>query len=172
MTSPIDALTFHTRSGKACSHYARHGLDCDEYDALYTRANGRCEICGVPEEQAARKKLFIDHFENKEVTYVRGLVCARCNHVMCSYDGNRSWGERTTPWKEAAARYAANAWQRPRPKPKKAKPEEDRVVAVVLPADPRVLAGALLRTMSRSDLDELIAHLQQDGPRADDTAAA
>ena len=158
MTSPIDALTFHTRSGKACSHYARHGLDCDEYDALYTRANGCCEICGTPEAEAARKKLFIDHFEDKEVTYVRGLVCARCNHVMCSYDGNRSWGERTTPWKEAAARYAANAWQSPRQKPKVDKPER-RQVMVFLPTAPKVLADALLRTMSRDELDELIAHL-------------
>lgn len=168
MTSPIGALILHTRSGKACSHYSRHGLDCDEYDALYQRANGCCEICGIPEVEAARQKLFIDHFENDEVTYVRGLLCARCNHVMCSHDGNRSWGKKTTPWKDAAARYAANAWQSPRPKPKAVKPER-REVMVFLPTEPKVLAAALLRTMSRDELDELIDHL---APSADAEGAA
>ncbi|MFF7631496.1 endonuclease domain-containing protein [Streptomyces cyaneofuscatus] len=155
--APIETPVLHTRSGKACSHYSRHGLDCDEYDALYKRAKGCCEICGVPEAQAARQKLFIDHFENAEVTYVRGLVCTRCNHIMCSYDGNRSWGKKTTPWKDAAARYAANAWQSPRRKPEVVKP--DPVQIVFLPADPKALATALLRTMSRSELNDLIAHL-------------
>ena|SRR5690625_358126 len=65
-------------SSKWC-HHKNYGLSCGEYDALYERADGGCEICRVV------TKLVIDHCH--ESGMVRGLLCFRCNWRMSRVDG-------------------------------------------------------------------------------------
>lgn len=147
----------HNTDGKVCSHYARYRLTCDDYDAMYARANGCCEICGAAERDVPRKKLFVDHYEDEQTIYVRGLVCTRCNRVMSAWDGNDSWGTKLR-WKEAAARYAANSWQQPRAKtqPVPAPSSEKRMVIFAGPED---LAGHLRKALTADEISDLVARL-------------
>lgn len=63
-----------------CQHRI-YNLSCMEYDELYERAKGRCEICGIKEAFAPQAKLFIDHDHKigSGVDSIRGLLCGRCN---------------------------------------------------------------------------------------------
>lgn len=104
--------TRHNPAGKTCHHYARYRLTCDEFDALRVRSGGCCEICKTPEGQTASKKLCIDHYSRSGVSYVRGLLCNRCNTVMACLDGNKPWGANRI-WEDAARQYMAATWLTP-----------------------------------------------------------
>jgi hypothetical protein len=52
----------------------------EQYDELMTRADGKCEICGHPEERAGRDNLSIDH--NHTTLEIRGVLCSNCNHAL------------------------------------------------------------------------------------------
>ena len=93
----------HHPLGAICWHYSRFRLTCDEYDALRARAGDECEICRTPKAEAPNQRLVIDHFSGRPASYVRGLVCNRCNSVMSCHDGNKNWGPGTSPWREQAA---------------------------------------------------------------------
>lgn len=157
----------NNRTGKVCSHYARYGINCDEYDDLRMRAAGRCEICGTDEQDVPRKKLFVDHFEDDQTIHIRGLLCTRCNWVMAAWDGNRSWGD-SIRWKDAAARYASNTWEQPRRKDEPRTPlavAGSRIVAFASPGD---LAARLRECLSPEELAALEALLrEQPGVRQD-----
>jgi hypothetical protein len=103
----------HHPRGAICWHYSRFRLTCDEYDAMRARAGGSCEICGTAEMETRGRRLVVDHFSGRPASYVRGLVCDRCNSVMSCHDGHKNWGPLTTPWREKAAEYAANSWHSP-----------------------------------------------------------
>ncbi|SDK19234.1 hypothetical protein [Streptomyces indicus] len=64
----------------------------------------------TPEGETGGKRLIIDHFADSEESYVRGLICDRCNAVMACVDGRKRWGVNRA-WEAAARSYAANAWQ-------------------------------------------------------------
>lgn len=97
-----------------CHHYQLHNLTCDEFEALRERAGGRCEICGTPEDQTGGKRLVVDHFEGRGVSFVRGLICDKCNSVMACLDGNKAWGANRR-WEPQAREYEANSWHLPTP---------------------------------------------------------
>lgn len=68
-----------------CTHVRRHEsfrLDCKEYEALVTRASGRCEVCAEPNEA-----LMIDHDHILGRWAVRGLACQSCNLRLARVDG-------------------------------------------------------------------------------------
>lgn len=88
-----------------CHHFETYGMTCEEANALWTRAECRCEICGVLDVDAPFG-LFIDHDAYAGYNAVRGLLCTRCNKRI---DDPRGW-----PWPQDfaynAAHYLANAW--------------------------------------------------------------
>lgn len=156
----------HNQHGNACVHWQKHRMTCEEFDDLYARSQGLCEVCGIPEAETARKKLYVDHYEDDEVIYVRGLVCARCNSVMSAVDGNNSWGPKRLQLRKEAELYAASPWQQPRkknPKPKPKSPSDDYVM-LLLPRDPfaavEELAKNLRRRMTREQIEALLEHLK------------
>jgi hypothetical protein len=107
--------TRHHELGKVCHHFAYHGLTCDEYDALRARAAGHCEICGIAEEDTPRGFLVVDHFQQDRISFIRGLLCDRCNSgVMVCLDGRKVWGTNRR-WEARARAYEQNSWQRPSP---------------------------------------------------------
>ena len=55
----------------------KYGVEEEHYKLMYDRAEGRCELCGVEEEELPKKQLCVDH--NHETDEVRGLLCMSCN---------------------------------------------------------------------------------------------
>ncbi|MEU6674860.1 endonuclease domain-containing protein [Streptomyces sp. NPDC046925] len=100
----------HHPEGKLCHHYAEYRLSCDEFDSLHARAAGCCEICRTPQNETGGKRLVIDHYQDRNESFVRGLLCDKCNAVMACFDGRKRWGANRS-WEAAARRYAANSWQ-------------------------------------------------------------
>lgn len=87
---------------ESCQH-GTYSLTCEEYDALWEHAQGRCELCDIPASEAARGLLYIDHDHNYGYSAVRGLLCASCNVVMTYVDdGKRPWDARTRAYRDAA----------------------------------------------------------------------
>lgn len=64
-----------------CRH-ASYQMTCAEFDELYERAEGRCEICGVKERYTSPPRLVIDHDGPAGMHGVRGLLCNRCNSCL------------------------------------------------------------------------------------------
>lgn len=52
-----------------------YGITMDDYDKMYKKQNGCCEICSKRFE-----KLFIDH--SHVTNKVRGLLCGACNKMI------------------------------------------------------------------------------------------
>jgi hypothetical protein len=77
-------------------------MDCDEFDALWARAAGRCEICRVVWRFVVQQRLDIDHDPRKGDWAVRGLLCSRCN------TGLGTPGQMVGPEVDA---YLANPWR-------------------------------------------------------------
>lgn len=65
-----------------CDTHRLYGMDCAEFEALRARAAGRCEMCGIHEEETPLGKLAVDHAHEYGPTAVRGLVCSQCNSVL------------------------------------------------------------------------------------------
>jgi hypothetical protein len=106
--------TRHHPLGRTCHHFQYHRLTCDEYDSLRARAAGRCELCGIAEEEAGGKRLVVDHFELGSARFIRGVLCDKCNAVMSCLDGTKTWGQNRS-WEARALAYEANAWHQPPP---------------------------------------------------------
>lgn len=69
-------------------HHRIYYLTCDEFDLLWGRSGGRCEICGINETDTKAGRLYIDH--NQAAGHlVRGLLCDKCNAVMRRVDEGR-----------------------------------------------------------------------------------
>lgn len=88
------------------STHEAHGLSCEEFDELLKRADGRCEVCGIPQAEAARGLLYIDH-DNRRGTgkdHIRGMTCPKCNGDLRFIDSGAK-----TPT-SAQARYLEHAW--------------------------------------------------------------
>jgi len=95
-----------------CNHTA-YGLTCEDYEAMRDRAQDSCEICGTPDHETKRGQLVIDHFQAKNLFFVRGLLCDRCNSVMSRHDRTAPWGPATLPFAEKARAYHLNASSHP-----------------------------------------------------------
>ncbi|HEY9475199.1 MAG TPA: endonuclease domain-containing protein [Mycobacteriales bacterium] len=87
-----------------CQHKA-YRMTCVEFDALWERSGGACEICRVPFDGIAGNRVNIDH---KPPRYedVRGLLCVTCNTwVVAAHERGKRMDDR-------AAAYLANSWYR------------------------------------------------------------
>jgi len=96
--------------GKLCQHWEIYRLTCEEFEQLRARSGGRCEICGIAEEDTPRGYLIIEHYHHQDVWFVRGLVCDRCNHLMACHDRSAVWGPVTRPRAHLAAEFHRNGW--------------------------------------------------------------
>lgn len=86
-------------------HHGIYRLTCEEFDALWQRSGGRCELCGVLETETKRGRLNIDH-DQRSYHLVRGLLCDWCNGVVM----RRADEGRAKYITEETARYAADPW--------------------------------------------------------------
>lgn len=50
------------------------------YEQLLVRLGPYCNICGLPEQRADRKRLSLDHDHSTNI--IRGLLCSRCNTLL------------------------------------------------------------------------------------------
>lgn len=58
----------------------RFGLSQGQLEWLWSRSDGRCQICRKPFANAARRKMAGDH---SHVTgWTRGLLCEGCNYKL------------------------------------------------------------------------------------------
>ena len=57
---------------------ANFGLTIEEFNALYARCDGNCQICKKPESRKRRLSLDHDHKTGR----LRGFVCGRCNSLL------------------------------------------------------------------------------------------
>lgn len=78
-------------------------LTCEEFDALYTYAEGCCQICRTPEAETKAGRLGIDHARDYAYRAVRGLLCDKCNALMRRVDNRERRDAR-------ARRYMYDAW--------------------------------------------------------------
>jgi hypothetical protein len=83
-------------------------MDCAEFEALRARAAGRCELCGIAEEETALRQLVVDHAHEYGRTAVRGLVCSRCNSVLGVAEGR--WTPVQRGYDEQIAGYLRRSW--------------------------------------------------------------
>jgi hypothetical protein len=70
-------MTTALRTHDRCAHGA-YEMTCEEFDLLTDRSGGRCEFCGIPEVEAPRQSLVIDHDHRYGFPAVRGLICDAC----------------------------------------------------------------------------------------------
>ena len=59
----------------------RYGLTLSDFDDMMALQNGVCAICGSP---PVKNPLQVDHDHLSEA--VRGLLCARCNGLLCVFE--------------------------------------------------------------------------------------
>jgi hypothetical protein len=85
-----------------CQH-GRYRLTCDDFEDLWTHAEGCCEICRAPAAETPDGKLFIDHAQVYGFFAVRGLLCSKCNSLMGYVDRGEKEDRRVR-------KYLANAW--------------------------------------------------------------
>jgi hypothetical protein len=77
-TSPTPCGPVPSVGHENCRHRA-YRLTCRQYDRLLSRAAGRCEVCGLPDRENRKGKLYIDHVNDLGNWAVRGLLCLGCN---------------------------------------------------------------------------------------------
>jgi len=90
-------------SHHATCHHGMYRLTCEDYDAMWEHAGGRCEICRVPAADTPDGKLFIDHAQEYGFFAVRGMLCSKCNSLMRYVDRGEKSDRR-------AFAYRSNAW--------------------------------------------------------------
>ncbi|WP_405759520.1 endonuclease VII domain-containing protein [Streptomyces sp. NBC_01420] len=96
-----------------CRHATAYGLTCTQYEAMRDRARDCCELCATPGPETGRGALVIDHFSSKKVSFVRGLLCDRCNALMARHDGTAPWGPSTEHRRDEARTYHLAAFAAP-----------------------------------------------------------
>ena len=85
-------------------------MKIEDYDELYRAQGGLCAICGKSEIAmiwASRGRTKVSHLavdHDHETGAIRGLLCARCNHMLGAAKDKAS-----TLW--AAVQYLAAAWR-------------------------------------------------------------
>lgn len=86
---------------QTCQHEA-YRMTCSEFESLWARAGGCCEICGQPEVEVPGGKLGIDHDRSVGFEAVRGILCPKCNSFMGFVDRGRKDSERAQAYLRAA----------------------------------------------------------------------
>lgn len=58
----------------------KYGIGEKEYRILLEMQDFACVICRLPEDEAPRKRLCVDH--NHTTNEIRGLLCQNCNFLL------------------------------------------------------------------------------------------
>jgi len=66
----------------------RYGLSLDDYDAMFSKQQGCCAICGRHQSDLG-KRFHVDHNHSNEE--IRGLLCTSCNTTLGRLENN--WNE-------------------------------------------------------------------------------
>lgn len=93
-----------------CSTHRQYALSCQDFDELWDRAAGRCQICLTPPESTPCRLLHIDHSSALGMWAVRGLLCSRCNTLLPRLSGpaiDEYW--RSSWYEGMLARYGLSA---------------------------------------------------------------
>jgi hypothetical protein len=110
---PLDEFHFNKATNlpmyqcKECARWGRrakvYGISKEQYETLLKAQNGACACCHeVPASTSMHPDLVVDH--DHRTGAVRGLLCARCNHVLGSLkDKPREWGDWAADYLELAA---------------------------------------------------------------------
>jgi len=98
-----------TSSEKArARRMAKYGLTIEKYEDILAAQNGVCKICGRPPK---KQRLNVDHdhaLEKKGLMFVRGLLCAMCNHkILGVIERYRVDPQKIVDYLQAASRNAA-----------------------------------------------------------------
>jgi hypothetical protein len=96
-----------------CTHSA-YQMTCDDFEDLFVRSGGRCEICGVSRANLS-KPLCIDHDPRRGRWAVRGLLCCWCNTNLGSGYASLGWAEVYLANAWVDERYGSLVTQRPEP---------------------------------------------------------
>ncbi len=78
----------------------KYGITLEDYQALFTKQNGCCAICGTT--QSAWGKLAVDH--NHDSGEVRGLLCFNCNTSIGKLNDDPALLRRAAEYLEESSR--------------------------------------------------------------------
>ncbi len=95
--------TTYSNSYRKSNLKKNYGMTPEEYDFLFTKQKGVCQICGRKPEDSPRKVLFVDHCHASKV--VRGLLCDPCNRGLGAFQDN------IESLKNAITYLEANQWE-------------------------------------------------------------
>lgn len=76
-------LSQHKLNQRSRKLKKNYGITIEEYNKLYLDQQGKCKICGIPQNLLI-KHLSIDHDHNTGV--IRGLLCSNCNSHLGWYE--------------------------------------------------------------------------------------
>ncbi|GAA2644457.1 hypothetical protein GCM10010399_92940 [Dactylosporangium fulvum] len=99
---PRTPAAYHLR----CAHL-NYELTCTDFDQLWSRTEGHCEICGIAGEGTPHGFLHVDHEQSAGKWAVRGLLCSRCNTMLGRpglLTGAAVDAYLTQPWRDPASR--------------------------------------------------------------------
>ena len=63
--------------GKKAQRLKQYGITIEQFDGMYERCGGKCEICGFADDGNRQFFPFVDHCHT--TGEVRGLLCSNCN---------------------------------------------------------------------------------------------
>lgn len=66
---------------------SKYGITQADFDKMLEEQNGKCKICSTPQEEAALKRLHVDH--DHSTGEIRGLLCSRCNGALGWYEKHK-----------------------------------------------------------------------------------
>ncbi|MEO8483323.1 MAG: endonuclease VII domain-containing protein [Acidobacteriota bacterium] len=78
------------------------GITLEQYDELLAKQGGCCALCRQP---PGKNRLQVDH--DHETNEIRGLLCSKCNVLLCVAIDNDTWLQRALDYK----RSARTGWQ-------------------------------------------------------------
>jgi hypothetical protein len=79
-------------------------MSCADFELLWNRANGACEICHAAPSETTRGILVIDHEPARGEWAVRGLLCERCNSHFERHRGSLA------DLQDSIDEYLSNPW--------------------------------------------------------------
>ena len=59
--------------------FDRHGITIEQYNDIFIKQNGCCDICGT-HQSMLKRNLAVDHCHVSNVN--RGLLCQKCNNAI------------------------------------------------------------------------------------------
>ncbi|KKN10422.1 hypothetical protein LCGC14_1036850 [marine sediment metagenome] len=65
----------------------KYGISLEQYRAIFTKQNGACSICGLPETKRNNgkpRRLSVDHCHT--TNKIRGLLCNKCNLAIGNFE--------------------------------------------------------------------------------------